>query len=174
MEFTLEKSLPILRNTPVVLAEMTRGLDEEWLFANEGGETWSVFDVLGHLVHGEQTDWMGRVEIILEQEDKQFQPFDRFAQFEASKGKSMDQLLAEFKAAREHNIALLLSKKITPEDYQRKGIHPAFGEVTLSQLLATWVTHDMDHIAQIARVIAKQYKEAVGPWSAYLKIVNQQ
>lgn len=174
MEYSLERSLPLLRNMPEILATITHGLDEEWLFTNEGGETWSVFDVLGHLIHGEKTDWMERMEIILERDDKRFVSFDRFAQFEESKGKSIDRLLAEFKAAREHNINLLLSKKITQEDYSRKGIHPVFGEVTLSQLLATWVAHDMDHIAQIARVMAKQYKEAVGPWAAYLKVVNQQ
>lgn len=174
MEYSLEKSLPLLRNTPEILAIITRGLDEEWLFANEGGDTWSVFDVIGHLIHGERTDWMERMEIILERDDKHFKSFDRFAQFEESRGKTIGQLLEEFREAREHNINLLLSKKITPEHYRLKGIHPVFGEVTLSQLLATWVAHDLDHLSQIARVMAKQYKEAVGPWSAYLKIVNLQ
>ena len=174
MEYSIEKALPVLQNTPAVLAAITRELPDEWLFTNEGGETWSVFDVLGHLVHGEKTNWIQRLDYILDGQRRPFETFDRFAQFEESKGKTVDQLLAEFKQLREENIALLLSKNITAETYALAGIHPVFGEVKVSELLATWVAHDLDHIAQISRVMAKQYKEAIGPWVTYLKIVNQQ
>ncbi len=174
MEYSIEKAIPVLRNTPGVLAAMTLHLAGEWLFTNEGGETWSVFDVLGHLVHGEKTNWIQRLDYILEGQQRPFETFDRFAQFEESKGKTIDQLLTAFRQLREHNIALLLHKGITAEHYELIGHHPVFGAVKLSELLATWVAHDLDHIAQIARVMAKQYKEAVGPWQAYLKIVNQE
>jgi hypothetical protein len=174
MEYSIEKALPVLQNTPLVLAAITRGLPDEWLFVNEGGETWSVFDVLGHLVHGEKTNWIQRLDYILDGQRRPFGTFDRFAQFEESKGKTVGQLLEEFKHLREQNIALLRSRDITAAAYGLTGVHPAFGEVKVSELLATWVAHDLDHIAQIARVMAKQYKEAIGPWVAYLKIVNQQ
>ena len=145
----------------------------DWTYVNEGGETWTVYDILGHLIHGEKTDWIPRAEIILsENTDKTFKPFDRFAQFEDSEGKSLNQLLDEFKILRRKNIAHLLSKKITGKNLEEKGIHPAFGEVNLSQLLATWVVHDLNHIAQISRVMAKQYKAETGPWIAYLSILQ--
>jgi uncharacterized damage-inducible protein DinB len=173
MNFTIEKSIEILERTPEVLETMLRDLSEDWTENNEGGETWSVFDVLGHLVHGEKTDWVARMEIILsDREDKRFNPFDRFAQFEDSKGKTLQELLDEFKRLRKENIKALRSKKLTGEAFGKKGIHPAFGEVTLAQLLATWTVHDLDHISQISRVMAKQYKEAVGPWVEYLRILN--
>jgi hypothetical protein len=174
MNFTLEKSLEILERTPDVLITMLRGISVEWTSANEGGETWSVFDILGHLIHGEKTDWIPRTEIILSENnrDKKFEPFDRFAQFENSKGKTLNQLLKEFKKFRKRNIEYLISKNITDKDLEEKGIHPALGEVTLSQLLSTWVVHDLNHITQISRVIAKQYKTEVGPWIEYLKILQ--
>jgi DinB family protein len=174
MNFTLEKSIEILERTPGVLDAMLQNVSADWTSINEGGESWSVYDIIGHLIHGEKTDWMPRAEIILaEKPDKKFELFDRFAQFEESKGKSLQQLLEEFKVLRKKNIELLLSKNITNKTLEEKGIHPAFGEVTLSQLLATWVAHDLNHIAQIARVMAKQYKSAVGPWTAYLRILQQ-
>jgi uncharacterized damage-inducible protein DinB len=174
MNFTLEKTIEILERTPDVLHAMLQNISTDWTSNNEGGESWSVHDIIGHLIHGEKTDWMPRAEIILsEKPDKKFELFDRFAQFEESKGKSLQQLLDEFKILRQKNIELIRSKKLTEKNLEKKGIHPAFGEVTLSQLLATWVAHDLNHIGQIARVMAKQYKSAVGPWIAYLKILQQ-
>ncbi len=130
--------------------------------------------MLGHLIHGEKTDWLVRAEIILSKGTQQkFDSFDRFAQFEESKGKTLAQLLEEFKNVRKKNLALLESKKLTANDLQKKGMHPAFGEVTLEQLLATWATHDLGHLGQIARVMAKQYKSAVGPWVQYLPILTK-
>jgi hypothetical protein len=174
MNFSIEKSIEILERTPVVLEAMLQDVSAEWTENNEGGETWSPFDVVGHLVHGEKTDWIARMEIILSDAgDKTFKSFDRFAQFEESRGKTLGQLLDEFKSLRQKNIAHLRSKNLTFENLEEKGVHPDFGEVRLSQLLATWIVHDLDHIAQIARVMAKQYKEAVGPWVKYLKVLNQ-
>ena len=173
MSFTVEKSIEILERTPEVLETMLQNVSADWTENNEGGETWSVFDVLGHLVHGEKTDWIARMEIILsDAPDKNFAPFDRFAQFEDSKGKTLRELLKEFKGLRKKNVDVLRSKKLTTENLEQKGVHPAFGEVTLRQLLATWTVHDLDHISQISRVMAKQYKEDVGPWTQYLKILN--
>jgi uncharacterized damage-inducible protein DinB len=173
MNFTLERSIEVLERTPDVLHALLKGISADWTSKNEGGETWSVYDIIGHFIHGEKTDWIPRAEIILsETQDKRFAPFDRFAQFEESRGKSLDQLLSEFKSLREKNIAYLRSGKLAGQDFERKGIHPAFGEVTLSQLLSTWVVHDLNHIAQVSRVMAKQYKEEVGPWVEYLKILQ--
>ena len=173
MTFTSTQSIEILERTPGVLTAMLQGLSDAWTTANEGGDTWSAYDIVGHLIHGEKTDWMPRAAIILsERADKTFEPFDRFAQFEASRGKSLPQLLEEFRALREKNLALLRSKNLTGADLERKGVHPAFGEVTLSQLLATWVAHDLNHIAQIARVMAKRYQADVGPWIAFLRILQ--
>ena len=172
MEFAVERSLPILQNTPAVLRTMTANMPHEWLHTNEGGDTWSVYDIVGHLAHGERTDWIARMEKVLSENDKEFTPFDRFAQFTESKGKTLEQLLDEFQQLREHNIRILLLKNIGPQDHDREGIHPAFGTVKLSQLLATWAVHDLNHIAQAARVMARQYKEAVGPWVEYLRILK--
>lgn len=174
MEFSLDKSVEILKNTPDALYAMLDGLSPEWIESNEGPETWSAFDIVGHLIHGEKTDWIPRMEIIMsEASHKHFEPFDRFAQLENSKGKTLQQLLAEFKELRAQNISILQSKNIGKQDLNKIGIHPAFGEVTLANLLSTWVVHDLNHIGQIARVMAKQYKQATGPWPPYLKILNQ-
>ncbi len=174
MNFTIEKSLDILERTPVVLDILLRNISADWTHPNEGPDTWSVYDIIGHLIHGEKTDWIPRMEIILsENENKAFIPFDRFAQFTNSKGKLLTQLLEEFKELRAKNIDKLLSQNIDMAKLEEKGIHPAFGEVTLAQLLAAWVVHDLNHIAQVSRVIAKQYKEAAGPWVEYLKILQQ-
>ena len=173
MDFKLDKAIEILERTPGVIEELLKGLAPEWVMNNEGNDTWSTYDIVGHLIHGEKTDWMIRMEIILsDNDDKTFQPFDRFAQFEQSKGKTLQQLIDEFKELRKQNIAILISKNINDSTLNKTGTHPAFGSVTLSQLLSTWVVHDLSHIAQIARVMAKQYKTAVGPWQAYLPIVN--
>ena len=173
MNFSLSKSIEILERTPEVLNVMLQNLSNEWTSNNEGGETWSVYDIVGHLIHGELTDWTPRMEIILsEKTDKTFTPFDRFAQFEKSKGKTLIQLLDEFKSLRLENINLLKSKELTNRDLERTGVHPAFGEITLSQLISTWTVHDLNHIAQISRVMAKQYTAEVGPWAAYLRILQ--
>ena len=173
MNFNIEKSLEILERTPNVLIAMLQNISPEWTTNNEGGETWSVYNIIGHLIHGEKTDWVSRVDIILSgKSDKTFEPFDRFAQFEESKGKSLLQLLNEFKRLRKQNIEYLHSKKISNKNLEEKGIHPAFGEVTLSQLLSAWTVHDLNHISQISRVMAKQYKGEVGPWIKYLKILQ--
>lgn len=173
MEFSLEKSLEILEQTPKTLNILLGRLSSDWTMQNEGGETWTVFDVIGHLIHGESTDWIKRVEIILsDKTNKNFTPFDRFAQFSSSKNKSLEQLLNEFEAKRNENLELLRSWNITPNDFNKTGIHPTFGEVTLSQLLSTWTVHDLNHIAQITRIMAHQYKSAVGPWIEYLRILG--
>ena len=171
--FSLKDSLEILERTPAVLHTLLHNLSSEWTSPNEGGETWSAYDIVGHLIHGEKTDWMSRIEIILsDSHDKEFTPFDRFAQFENSKGKSLNELLEEFKLLRVKNIERLGQKNLREKQLQLKGVHPAFGKVTLTQLLATWVVHDLNHLAQISRVMAKQYKEEVGPWIEYLKILQ--
>jgi len=174
MNFSLSKSIEILERTPAVLFAMLQNISADWTSNNEGGESWSVYDIVGHLIHGEKTDWIPRMEIILsDKPEKKFELFGRFAQFEESKGKTLPQLLDEFKQLRTKNIEQLLSKKLTLKNLEEKGIHPAFGEITLAQLLSTWTVHDLNHIAQISRVMAKQYKPEVGPWVEYLKILQQ-
>jgi hypothetical protein len=174
MEFSLDKSIEILERTPIVLIQLTSNLSEDWTMNNEGGETWSVFDVMGHLIHGEKTDWITRIKIILsESGNKQFEPFDRFAQLQESKGKSMELLLKEFVAVRELSIEKLIGFNLTENDFGKTGIHPKFGPVTLSQLISAWTVHDLDHISQISRIMAKQYKEPSGPWVEYLKVLRQ-
>ena len=173
MNFSLSKSIEILERTPDVLITMLQNISPDWTSNNEGGETWSAYDIIGHLIHGEKTDWIPRMEIILsDKQDKKFELFDRFAQFEESKGKSLTQLLDEFKSLRQKNIEFLRSKKLTDKDLDVIGIHPAFGEITLSQLLSTWTVHDLNHIAQISRVMAKHFKPDVGPWVEYLRILQ--
>lgn len=173
MEYSIEKALPILERTPILLKLWLQGLDEEWIINNEGGETWSPYDIVGHLIHGERTDWMARIKKTLSDHDKEFVPFNRFAQFEESKGKTLDQLLEEFAAARKQNLAAFRSLNISEQDLGKTAVHPAFGTITLKQLLSTWVAHDLSHIAQIARVMAKQYREEVGPWAEYLSVMNR-
>ncbi len=174
MDFSVSKSIQILERTPYVLIAMLHRVSDDWTKTNEGGETWTVYDIVGHLIHGEKTDWIPRMEIILsDKPDKTFEPFDRVIQFSASKGKSLTNLLLEFKRLRRKNIAQLLSKRITKKDGDEKGIHPAFGEISLAQLLSTWTVHDLNHIAQICRVMANQYKTETGPWIEYLRILQQ-
>ncbi len=174
MKFSIHQSIEILERTPIVLQNLLQGLSAEWTSNNEGGETWSAYDVIGHLIHGDKTDWLTRAELILsDNAEKQFQPFDRFAQFENSKGKTLKQLLSDFAEVRNANIKRLKSLNITERDLKKTGVHPTFGEVTLSQLLSTWIVHDLDHISQIARVLAKQYKNEVGRWIEFLKILKQ-
>lgn len=173
MRFNLDHATDILSRTPAILKSMLGDIPAEWAFGNEGNQTWSPFDVIGHLIHGERTDWIARARIILEDgESKTFEPFDRFAQLEASKGKSLEELLSAFAELRTRNIETLKSMKLKAEDMQRKGRHPELGVVTLEELIASWVAHDLDHIAQVSRTLAKQYKETVGPWAAYLSILK--
>ena len=174
MEYRLDKALEILERMPKILKTYLENLPDDWIFCNEGEETWSAFDVVGHLIHGEKTDWTKRLEIILsDSNSKIFNTFDRFAQFEASKGKSMNQLLVDFSEVRKQNLEYLKSLNISEEQFNLKAIHPQLGEVTLKNLLACWVAHDLGHIAQIARVIAKQYKAEVGPWTEYISVLNK-
>jgi hypothetical protein len=141
--------------------------------AHEGGQTWSPFDVVGHLIHGEHTDWIPRARIILEHgEARAFDKFDRFAQFTASDGRTLGSLLDEFASMRRENLRQLESMHLTDADLDRRGRHPELGVVTLRQLLATWVAHDLDHVVQISRVLARQYADEVGPWRAYLRIIS--
>ena len=170
--FNLDEAINILARTPQVLEQLLAGLPDHWLTQKEGPETWSPFDIVGHLIYGEQIDWIPRAQLILEDKRSTFDPFDRFAQFEASKGKTMDDLLAEFKTLRGENIQLLSEMQLGESELQMVGNHPDFGEVTLAQLLASWVVHDLGHIRQIVRVMAKQYKAEVGPWEKYLSVVN--
>ena len=152
---------------------MASSVPEGWIQAHEGGETWSPFDVIGHLIHGEQTDWVPRARIILEHgEARAFEKFDRFAQFELSKGRTLDSLLDEFAVLRRAGLRDLAALEITEADLDRRGTHPGLGVVTLGQLLATWVAHDLDHVVQVARVMARQYSDAVGPWRAYLRVIS--
>jgi len=171
----LQEAVAILERTPAALDAMLRGLPDGWIQAHEGGETWSPFDVIGHLIHGEQTDWLARVRIILEHgEARPFDKFDRLAQFADSPARSLDALLEEFAALRRANLRDLAALQLGPADLARTGTHPAFGRVTLGQLLATWVAHDLDHVVQISRVIARQYSDEVGPWRAYLRVISGQ
>jgi len=173
MKFNLQEALPILERTPQVVALLLRNLPACWTQQNEGTDTWTAYDVIGHYIHGERTDWIPRMKIILGEGDKHFVPFDRFAQFKNSKGKSLDQLLDEFATLRKENIQQLIA--IAPDEsaLKKKGIHPQFGEVTLSELLSSWVVHDLTHISQIVRVMAKQYEVTVGPWKEYMGILNK-
>jgi len=173
MNFSINSSIEILERTPATLRSLLHGLSDDWLTATEGGDTWSAFDVIGHLLHGEKTDWIERMDIILsDNADKTFKPFDRFAQFKDSKGKHIDDLLNDFEALRSQNIQYLKSKHLTTDHLLRTGNHPALGSVTLANLLSTWVAHDLNHIAQIARVMANRYKDDVGPWREFLRIIN--
>lgn len=172
--FDKTEAIQILETTPSVLSVLLSNLPETWMDADEGPETWSAFDILGHLIHGEKTDWVPRARVILEDgKSEPFEPFDRFAQFEESRGKSLDTLLAEFKQLRTENIEYLKGLELTDAEYAKTGIHPDLGEVTLKQLLSTWVVHDLSHLRQIARVLAKQYKGEIGPWEAYLPVVHE-
>jgi hypothetical protein len=173
MAFNLDRSIQVLERTPRVLDSMLSGLDDEWTTTNEGENTWSPYDVMGHLIHGERTDWLTRLRIILgDGPDKRFAPFDRFAQFEESRGKSLADLLEEFAALRAAGLRDLRALELSDADLDRTGIHPKFGTVTARQLLATWVAHDLDHIVQISRVMAHQLHDDVGPWIEFLRIVR--
>ncbi len=172
MNFNLNKTTAVLERTPKILEDLLSGLSDDWTMQNEGDDTWSPYDIVGHLLHGERTDWMPRLEIILHRENKNFIPYDRFAQFKESEGKSLQQLLSAFAVLRKENLQKLKSLHLTEADLNKTGIHPEFGDVTLRQLLSTWTIHDLTHIAQITRVMAKQYKEAIGPWIKYFRVMQ--
>jgi DinB superfamily len=178
MEHNLDHTIALLTRTPAALNALLRDLPEAWTLPNEGENTggersWSAFDVVGHLIHGERTDWMPRARMILVFGDTQtFEPFDRWGQVRESRGKSLGQLLDEFARLRSENLGELGALNLRQEDLDRRGRHPALGRVTLSQLLATWAAHDLTHLHQISRVMAHQYREAVGPWSAYLGVLQ--
>jgi len=174
MEFRINQAIEILRQTPGTLDSMLRPLSANWIEQNEGPNTWSPFDVIGHLIHGEETDWIPRARLIINYgESRPFEPFDRVAMFEKSKGKSLTQLLDRFSQLRSLNLRELQQMNLTEAMLEKRGIHPELGTVTLGQLLATWVVHDLGHISQIVRVMARQYREEVGPWSAYLSILGK-
>ena len=173
MQYDHKKSIEILERTPVVLKVLLGDLDGDWIIHNEGPETFSPFDVMGHLIHGEKTDWRPRIQLIIEHGNtKTFPLFDRFAMYEESKGKTINRLLQEFEDLRNENISWLRSLSITDAELDKKGMHPQLGEVSLKNLLATWVVHDLTHIAQITRVMAKQYKDAIGPWTKFFRILD--
>ena len=174
MDFDVELSIEILSRTPAILKAWLLGLPDPWVVSNQGEATWSPFDVVGHLIHGERTDWIPRARLILGgQGIQEFEPFDRYAQFQESQGKTLEQLLATFAELRGENLAVLRGFNLRPSDLELVGVHPELGTVTLSQLLATWVVHDLDHLGQIAEVMAGQYAHAVGPWKAYLGILGR-
>jgi hypothetical protein len=173
VRFELGKAIAVLERTPGVLRALLAGLPDDWTTGNEGPDTWSPYDVVGHLIHGERTDWIARLEMILDDgPDRTFAPFDRFAQFRESRGTSLTQLLDEFAEARAANLVRLRAFDLTESDLDRTGIHPAFGTVTARQLLSTWTVHDLDHVMQISRVMAKQLGPEVGPWVEFLRIVR--
>lgn len=173
MEQNLQYTTALLSRTPVALNALLRDLPEVWVLSNEGENTWSAFDVVGHLIHGERTDWLPRVKRILEfGENRPFDPFDREAQKQESQGKSIEQLLEEFAGLRAANLAELQALHLSEEQFKVRGRHPGLGSVTLAELLATWAAHDLTHLHQIARIMAHQYREAVGPWSAYLGVLH--
>ena len=173
MTHDLELTLSLLSRTPAALDSLLRDLPETWTNCNEGENTWSAFDVVGHLIHGERTDWIPRVRRILESGDSRaFDSFDRFAQSRESQGKTLAQLLDEFSGLRSKNLEELRSLHLQPTDLARRGRHPSLGPVTLSELLATWAAHDMTHLHQISRLIAHQYRGAVGPWVKFLGVLQ--
>ncbi len=173
LPFDITRSVEILKQTPYTLSRMLEGLSPEWTASTGDTENWSPYDVIGHLIHCEETDWIPRVEIILAQgEDRKFVPFDRFAQFENLRVKTLDDLLTEFAHIRNINVEKLLLWRLTPDHLSLRGRHPEFGEVTLRQLISTWVVHDLTHIRQIVTYLAAKYSENVGPWKAYTSILK--
>jgi hypothetical protein len=173
MEFNLQHTIALLCRTPAALNALLRDLPEAWTLRNEGENTWSAFDVVAHLIYCERTDWMPRAKIILQfGESRAFEPFDRQGHVLESQGKSLAQLLDEFARLRSESLDQLRALNLQPEDFERRGRHPAFGPVTLSQHLATWTAHDLTHLHQISRTMAHQYRQAVGPWRAYLGVLQ--
>ncbi|MBC8087956.1 MAG: DinB family protein [Phycisphaerae bacterium] len=174
MNFSLIEAVAVLQRTPHVLRALLHDLPAAWTEGNEGPDTWSPYVVVGHLIHGERSDWIPRATIILEQGlHRRFEPFDRMAQFRDSEGKSLNQLLDEFADLRTQSLATLATWNLTDTQLALQGEHPAFGAVTLRQLLSTWVAHDLGHLVQISRVMARQYRDEVGPWRQYLSVMDR-
>jgi hypothetical protein len=172
-KFNLADTIALLSRTPATLNVLLRGMPDIWAHSNEGKDTWSAFDIVGHLAAGERSDWMPRLRIILENgEARAFDPFDRFAQSRESKGKTLEQLLDEFARLRKESLTALEALNLQPQDLTRRGTHPALGPVTASELLATWAVHDLTHLHQLSRLMAHQYRDAVGPWSVYLGVLQ--
>lgn len=172
--FRLDEAVALLERTPSLLDAMLRGLPQPWLECDEGPETWSPYVVVGHLIHGEKTDWIPRARRILDDgESKAFDPFDRFAQLRDSQGRPLADLLDEFAILRRKSLDELAAMKLGEKELDRRGRHPELGSVTMRELLATWVAHDLDHVQQIARVMAKRYAKECGPWAAYLRVVRE-
>ncbi len=175
MSFDFPRTLEVLSRTPGVIESLLDGLSDGWLDANEGPDTFSPRDVVGHLIHGEETDWVPRIRLILERgEDQAFTPFDRFGFREAIEGRGIDDLLGQLRNLRNDNLDYVRGLSLTAADFARKGRHPALGAVTLGQLFAAWMVHDLGHIRQVVRVLAYQYDEAVGPWKEYLSILEKE
>lgn len=174
MKFTINNSIEILERTPNTLHKLLYNISNDWSQNNEGENTWSPYDVIGHLIHCDEYNWLPRIKVALSDTlVKKFEPLDRFAQLEKSKGKTLNQLLDNFVQVRASSLKSLVSLNITNEQLSNVAIHPELGSVTLSQLISTWVVHDLDHISQITRVMAKQYKAEIGPWIQYMKILKQ-
>lgn len=173
MVYQFNEAIEVLERTPDTLRSLLSGLSDDWIFSNEGEDTWSPFDVVGHLIDGERDNWIQRIEVILSNnENKDFPPFDRFSHLQLNVGKTMEQLLSEFAELRQGNLEKLKTLILPDTDLHQTGIHPQFGSVTLGQLLATWTAHDLSHIAQITRVMANRYKEDVGPWKVNLRVMK--
>jgi len=173
MQFDLKEAVPVLARTPATLRAMLEGIPESWVRQNEGGESWSPFDVVGHLIDGEETDWIPRARIILSRSGQPFVPFDRFAHKTKNRGSTLAALLDAFAERRRENLEILRAFNLQPDDLALPGVHPELGAVTLAQLLATWVVHDLGHIAQVARVMAHQYRGEVGVWTKYLPVLTR-
>lgn len=174
MNFDLNKSIELLERTPEMYSALFSNCTQNWDTINEGENTWSGYNIIGHLIHGEKTDWILRAEIILgNKEDKTFEVYDRFAQEKLYSSQTTDELLEEFKTVRAKNIKTLKSWNLTEDDLDKKGVHPDLGIVTLRQLISTWTIHDMVHLNQISRVLVKHYAEDVGPWAKYTTLLNQ-
>ena len=174
MEFRVERALELLSRTPATLRALLAGVSDEWTRSDEGPETWSPFVTVGHMTFAEEVNWIPRAQVILEHgESRPFEPFDRVAQFERYKTLSLEQLLDVFAERRRESLTALAAMKLTPERLARRGTHPDFGSVTLGQLLATWTVHDMNHVGQIVQTLAKQYREAIGPWRRFVPIVDR-
>jgi hypothetical protein len=173
MEHNLQHTISLLTRTPAALNALLHDLPESWTLRNEGGDSWNAFDIVGHLIHAERTDWMPRVQMVLQHgESRPFEPFDRLGQVRESQGKSLGQLLDEFARLRSDNLERLRALNLRQQDLALRGRHPALGAVTLSELLATWAAHDLTHLHQISRVMAHQYREAVGPFARYLGVLQ--
>jgi DinB superfamily len=173
MEHNLQHTMSLLTRTPAALDALLRDLPEMWTLRNEGENSWSAFDVVGHLIHAERTNWIPRVRVVLQfGENQPFAPFDRWAQVRETQGKVLEQLLDEFAHLRSESLGELRALNLRREDLELRGRHPTLGVVTLSELLATWAAHDLTHLHQISRIMAHQYREAVGPWSRYLGVLQ--